>query len=37
MTETARVHEAEERLQIILKAVVVGARAGDPREPGGRG
>ncbi|MCA9633105.1 MAG: phage portal protein [Myxococcales bacterium] len=36
MTEAARVHEAEERLQTILKAVVVGARAGDPASrPGG--
>ncbi len=36
MTEAARVHEAEARLQTILKAVVVGARAGDPASrPGG--
>lgn len=36
MTEAARVHQAEERLQAILKAVVVGARAGDPASrPGG--
>jgi len=36
VTEAARVHEAEERLQTILKAVVVGARAGDPASrPGG--
>ncbi len=36
MTEAARVHQAEERLQTILKAVVVGARAGDPASrPGG--
>ena len=36
MTEAARVHQAEERLQTILKAVVVGARAGDPvSRPGG--
>jgi len=36
MTEAACVHEAEARLQTILKAVVVGARAGDPASrPGG--
>jgi PBSX family phage portal protein len=30
MTAPSRAHDAEERLQTILKAVVVGARAGDP-------
>ncbi|MBK8009809.1 MAG: phage portal protein [Deltaproteobacteria bacterium] len=36
MTEAVRVHQAEERLQTILKAVVVGARSGDPASrPGG--
>ncbi len=36
MTEAARVHEADARLQTILKAVVVGSRAADPASrPGG--
>jgi len=36
VTEAARVHEAEERVQTILKAVIVGARSGDPASrPGG--
>jgi hypothetical protein len=36
MTEATRVRQTEERLQTILKAVVVGARAGDPASrPGG--
>ena len=36
MTEAARVHETDARLQTILKAVVVGSRAADPASrPGG--
>ena len=36
MSETAVVHEAEARLQTILKAVVVGAKTQDPASrPGG--
>ena len=33
MTEAARVHQAEERLQTILKAVVVGARCRRSGKP----